>query len=407
MYPLLEAIINNNIDIVKLLINYAEKNNLNLEINERNDENYFPIFGAMDNNNLELFKLIVIYAVEIRKVRLKIHEEEIIKVISKNLDYVHLKELSDISNEFMKLLYRYDEKKLITIKYSKNSYYFLNYYKKISEQIEKKKKEREKDHIDTLLTLECKKSNIEKVKLLIKDKSIDINEMNKDGDTPLIIACKIREASEQDKKRKRKLIKYLLRHEKINVNKKSNYGINPLLVACYFNNKEAVESLLKYNADITIQDNKNNLPLHIAYYLNNPEIINILESKDKSLTNVINAFGENPMDIDEEIKINSKDKNYIIDSSDSEYYGYSSNVTNDISFSRDNIKPTNILFNEIDYSMSLIQTNEGFGTGFFIEIPIPSKKNPMYGLITNNHVLNKNHLKTGKSFKIYTALNKN
>jgi len=57
--------------------------------------------------------------------------------------------------------------------------------------------------------------------------------------------------------------------------------------------------------------------------------------------------------------------------------------------------------------MSLIQTNEGFGTGFFIEIPIPSKKNPTYGLITNNHVLNKNHLKTGKSFKIYTALNKN
>ena len=40
------------------------------------------------------------------------------------------------------------------------------------------------------------------------------------------------------------------------------------------------------------------------------------------------------------------------------------------------------------------------GTGFFIKLPIPSKERPMYGLMTNNHVLDSNYIKPGKSFII-------
>jgi len=48
----------------------------------------------------------------------------------------------------------------------------------------------------------------------------------------------------------------------------------------------------------------------------------------------------------------------------------------------------------------LIENDEGSGSGFFIEIPIPLKKKPIRGLMTNNHVLNENYLKEGKSFNI-------
>lgn len=41
------------------------------------------------------------------------------------------------------------------------------------------------------------------------------------------------------------------------------------------------------------------------------------------------------------------------------------------------------------------------GTGFFIKLPIPSKENPIYGLMTNNHILNKSILSPNSSFNIY------
>jgi len=40
------------------------------------------------------------------------------------------------------------------------------------------------------------------------------------------------------------------------------------------------------------------------------------------------------------------------------------------------------------------------GTGFFIKLPIPSKERPMYGLMTNNHVLDSKCIKLGNSFSI-------
>ena len=45
------------------------------------------------------------------------------------------------------------------------------------------------------------------------------------------------------------------------------------MVACYFKNRYLVDYLLDHCADDDIPDNKNNLPLHIACYLNNTEII--------------------------------------------------------------------------------------------------------------------------------------
>jgi len=50
-------------------------------------------------------------------------------------------------------------------------------------------------------------------------------------------------------------------------------------------------------------------------------------------------------------------------------------------------------------SICLIKINNGggevLGTGFFIKLPIPSKEKPMYGLMTNNHVLDFESIKPG------------
>jgi len=69
-------------------------------------------------------------------------------------------------------------------------------------------------------------------------------------------------------------------------------------------------------------------------------------------------------------------------------------------------KKRTIIIDNLKCSICSIEIDKYSGTGFFIEIPIPSEENPMRGLMTNNHVLNENHLKLGESFEIYVD-NKN
>jgi len=65
------------------------------------------------------------------------------------------------------------------------------------------------------------------------------------------------------------------------------------------------------------------------------------------------------------------------------------------------------IFENMKKSICYISRKNFHGTGFFIEIPIPSKEKPMRGLMTNNHILNEKSLKSGKTFNIYMDNNKN
>ena len=214
-----------------------------MEINEKNNDGVNPIFWAIDNNNLEIFRLLVEYSVE-KILKIIINENDIVEIISKNLKFINLKNISEINPEFIKLIYVYRNKNIIEVIFSENSYilkkiieYFDN-EKKEKERIGKdlenekmknkrvekdfgnEKREKEKienenkllrkklkderkalrnyimnvinskrDDKDTYLTYECQQGNIEEVKKLIH-RGMDINEKNKDGDTPLLIACK-------------------------------------------------------------------------------------------------------------------------------------------------------------------------------------------------------------------------
>jgi len=61
--PLISATNNDNIEIFKLLIDYATKNKIILEINEKENEyGIYPLLNATENNNIELVKLLIDYA---------------------------------------------------------------------------------------------------------------------------------------------------------------------------------------------------------------------------------------------------------------------------------------------------------------------------------------------------------
>ncbi|ORY32047.1 ankyrin [Neocallimastix californiae] len=264
----------------------------------------------------------------------------------------------------------------------------------------------EKKYGDYLLRNAIKKNNIEMVNLLIKfaneDKiELNSNKKNKFGDTPLIVACK---------KRNKELLKCLLKYKKIDINEKMKYGINALMIACYFKEKDIVDLIIERNdVDLKIDDNKNNSPLHIACYLNNIEIVrslvDVIKKNKKNLSNVMNRYSDTPLCIAEKYK-NEEMINCLYSNEDRDELE-TDDTDSDSSLCMINenyCSNSEIISNKNkERSICLIKVEKDYGTGSFIKIPIPSSKNPMRGIITNNHVINENKLKSGESFEIYKS----
>jgi len=57
-YPLY-AISRNDIEIFKLLIEYANQHQIILELNEKNENGYYPLLEAIDYNNIDIVKLLI------------------------------------------------------------------------------------------------------------------------------------------------------------------------------------------------------------------------------------------------------------------------------------------------------------------------------------------------------------
>jgi len=85
---MIKAIRNNNLEIYKLLFEYAEQHNIILNINEKNRRGEYPILEAFKNNNVEMVKLMVEYALKhnilIKLKRLRSEEYPFSIVISNN-----------------------------------------------------------------------------------------------------------------------------------------------------------------------------------------------------------------------------------------------------------------------------------------------------------------------------------
>jgi len=53
------TISNNNVEIFKLLIEYANQHLIVLELNEKNEDGQYPLLWATFNNNIEIVKLLI------------------------------------------------------------------------------------------------------------------------------------------------------------------------------------------------------------------------------------------------------------------------------------------------------------------------------------------------------------
>lgn len=63
-YPLSKAVENKNIKIIKLLMEYADQHQINLELNERSQHGCFPLLKAFYHKNTEIVELITEYAIQ-------------------------------------------------------------------------------------------------------------------------------------------------------------------------------------------------------------------------------------------------------------------------------------------------------------------------------------------------------
>ena len=61
-YPLLWACYNENIEMINLLIDYANKNNIILKLNGKQNKENYPFHWACWNNNIEIIFLLIDYA---------------------------------------------------------------------------------------------------------------------------------------------------------------------------------------------------------------------------------------------------------------------------------------------------------------------------------------------------------
>jgi len=56
-----KACFGNNVEIIEILIEYANKLNIIFELNEKNEWNQYPILLIYDNNNIDMAKLLMEY----------------------------------------------------------------------------------------------------------------------------------------------------------------------------------------------------------------------------------------------------------------------------------------------------------------------------------------------------------
>eukprot|EP00833_Pecoramyces_ruminatium_P000927 jgi/Orpsp1_1/1174959/evm.model.c7180000052093.1 len=109
-YPIFCAISLNNIDIIKLLIEYANEYNITLEINKKNNDGDYPLLYSVKLNNIKIVKLLMKYA-NTHRIIIKINEKNKFKKYP--LDYAFINK----NIKMLKLLIKYNifNKKILNI----------------------------------------------------------------------------------------------------------------------------------------------------------------------------------------------------------------------------------------------------------------------------------------------------
>ena len=303
-YPLLCAIKRNDLDMMKLFIDYVKTSQVILILNDRNMENEDPLLCAVQNNNKKMVHLLMKYAKE--------HH-----IILKMNDHTNTKNgflfnaLKTCNIELIQLLIRYAEENNIPLDINENELFndqnfsiffakwgngarlrnlLMDYINENCISLDLKKKTKNGDY--PLLT-SIRNNSIQFVKFLmnfVKEKGmvLDINGKNDIGEYPLLLAVE-----KYDIQLVQLLMNYAKENNMIleikdkpkmrNVNYSSSF--NPLSIAIKDRNEEMVKLLLNYAKENNIILNLNEKPnfyfaesnpLYFAIKINNIKIVQLL-----------------------------------------------------------------------------------------------------------------------------------
>lgn len=124
----------------------------------------------------------------------------------------------------------------------------------------------------------CRKGNVELIKQLTKSHPDTINQPNKSGYTPLLIAGYRNQLD---------VVKVLLELG-AKVNALSEDG-TVLTAACFKSNTELVKILLEQHADVNVKNNAGTTPIMFAIMAENEEIVRLLLANKADINAMDNA----------------------------------------------------------------------------------------------------------------------
>lgn len=254
--PLHLAVMNENIDAVKLLLSHP-----NIDINEPDNTYNTPLKTAVTRNYYDIVKILL------NDPRIDINKSDIYgcNVIfdTKNLD-------------ILKLLLSHKDINVNKLSSSKNCVL----HKFITNGL------------------------IKNIELLILHKNLNINIQNRLGASALHIAIMLNantSSSNYTITEMQEIIEMLVKHERIDINLKDFFGCTPLHIAITYNDINTVELLLSHpKIDVNIQNINGYTPLHQVFYLPNinKNIVKLLLKNNNNLKNfnLLNKNQETPID---------------------------------------------------------------------------------------------------------------
>jgi len=283
-YPFLEAIKQNNLEIVKLLVDYANAYDIIININERDYwwGNY-PLLEAIKQNNIEIVDLLVSYDYqkmnEINK-KIELKNYPMLEAIKyKNIEIV--KRLIDYA-EHHNIIININEKNALRHNPIQNAIQhnnipivqlLLDYTSNHDIMI----------NLEELFKASVKQNSIEMVNVFMDyanehNLKININDLDEWDNSSLMEAI-----SRNNLNMVKLLMTYAKNHEiLININERNSFGSFPLFEATSNNNDEIVETLINYANDHKIiidlnkKDHQKNYSLMKAIKLNNQYILKLI-----------------------------------------------------------------------------------------------------------------------------------
>jgi len=256
---------------------HKEKKRLRNILNQKDIEGLSPLIIAVKNNNIPLLKYLIEYGADIND------------ICSISLDVALLNNYYNHSYDYSNIQKSYDVTPLSIAYYNRNET-LLEYLIDLGANINIKWKN---DHGEekTLLVLACEIGNISLVKYLIEN-GADVNVKVKNSETPLMAAIKY----EKNRKVGNPIINYLLK-QGANVNRIDHLGNTPLTLACEYDNVSLVKCLVNKGANIngmTVNNKKLKTPLITACQYNQSLIAKYLIGKGANI-NEQTENGDTPL----------------------------------------------------------------------------------------------------------------